>query len=150
MNYQYEVKVQTVEQGVGKLDKSVIRFGDDWPGVFLSCAYAGNFCIRLNESYVNKDTEEMKKVINELYDILHFSDLNINKNNDVLSLNNAGFRVDTGHLNFNDNVSGYFFRGDHAYMLKLGIKSSLENDNFASDSHIPFLINESKHWAKAS
>jgi hypothetical protein len=148
MNYQYEVNNQYVCQIVDKMDKAVIRFGDDWPGVFLSSEYSHNFCVRLNDAYVNRDTVKIKSIIHELYSTLHFSDVNVNKNIDVICLSDAGFRVDTGHIVFDNELSGYYFRGDHAYMMKLGVMNTFESDDISSESHIPFLINESKHWAK--
>lgn len=147
MSYSYNTNVQNIPLELKDTEISVLSFGEDWPGVFISSEFAKTFGLELNESFVDKNHDKLKDVISNFHDVLDKSNVkNLDKEN-LRSLDDAGFRVNTGHIKFKNGLSGYFFRGDHSYMLKISLSSTLKDDD-NSYTNIPFLINESKHWAK--
>lgn len=148
MNYNYPIKKQKIEQDIDALESTVLKFGDDWPGVFISTEYAKDFCIHLNDSYVNKDYEELRAILEEFCQLMDSSNVQKLDEKNMISLNAHYERVETGHIEFKNGKKGYFFRGDRSFLMKMALKNSLSGNEDESYSHIPFLINESKHWSK--
>lgn len=132
-----------------KPESTAIQFGDDWPGLFIESDHAKSLAFRLNSAYESKDKLLMHEIVSELDNLLDRSNVKSKSGYIVLKMKAIEPRIESGHVLFNNGAKGYFLRGDHAYMMKLGINSFVRDRfNKESNSHIPFLINECRHWSK--
>lgn len=147
MKYNYPVRPQRISQKIGDIDSCVLRFGDDWPGIFISSKYASDFCKKLNNYYLKKDFKLVEELVNSFHELLEKSHIE-NLDENIIKLEEVPVRIETGHVIFNDDKSGYFFRGDHSFAMKSALNSPFIRNKSESYSHIPFLINESNYWSK--
>lgn len=146
--FDFPIEKNKIDVNCDPCKSMIVKFGDDWPGVFFESNYAKELAYSLDSAYTKDDIPLLKEITTGIYDLLVKSNV-YTISDKVSAFESINSRIDTGHVVFSNGTSGYFIRGDHAFMLRMGIEDFVTHSEVVSSiSHIPFLINECLHWSK--